>query len=91
MFRILLDDPLFSSFPGPDLTGSPDLTDITFAGQRHVTPLQGPVEKTTGPDGISQREEPRMIYCGIHETDHTPAELAECLKNSTPPASDDDE
>lgn len=60
MFRLILDDPLFSGHPGPDLTGSPDLTDITFAGQRRVMPLQGPVEKTTGPEGISQRGEREM-------------------------------
>ena len=25
-----------------------------------------------------------MIYCGIHEADHTAAEFAECLKGTEP-------
>lgn len=34
MFRLFLDDPLFRGIPRPELTGSPDLTGITFAVQR---------------------------------------------------------
>jgi len=28
----------------------------------------------------------RMIYCGLCQTEHTPAEFVECLKNSRPSA-----
>lgn len=26
----------------------------------------------------------RLIWCGLCQADHTPAELAECLKNNRP-------
>jgi hypothetical protein len=90
MIRPFLDDPLFGGIPGPGLTGSLGLTDITFAGQRHVMPLRMAVAKATGLDGISQQEERemaivkralRMIYCGLCQCDHTPAEFEACLKN----------
>jgi len=60
MIRPFLEDPLFRGIPGRGLTGSLSLTDITFAGQRHVMPLRRPVAKATGRVGISQREEREM-------------------------------
>jgi hypothetical protein len=60
MILPFLADPLFRGFPGPGLTGSQGLTDITFAGQRHVMPLRTSVAKATGSAGISQREEREM-------------------------------
>ena len=62
MLAPFLDDPLFEGIPRPGLTGSPGLTDITFAGQRHVMPLRRLVEKATGRDGISQQEEQEMGF-----------------------------
>ncbi len=57
MLPVFFDDPLFGGIPGPGITGSHGLTDITFAGQRLVMPHSVLVEKATGLDGISQRED----------------------------------
>lgn len=57
-------------FRGRHFTGRSGLTDITFAGQRHVMPLQGPMGKTTGRAGISQRKEREMACSNPQSMDH---------------------
>jgi len=91
MLPVIFDDPLFGGICGPGITGSPGLTDITYAGQRHVMPLRGPVAKTTGLDQVSQREEREMdwVYCDCAGT-HKP----DCPNNKPggfPPLNDDDD
>lgn len=88
MFRLILDDPLLSGIPGPELTGSLDLTDITFAGQRPF-----PADITAGGKShwLTPERNTPMIYCGIHEADETPEEFVQCLKNTEPPPAEDDE